>query len=191
MSKIHEFKGKQANFYWQQPDILSKLAEIAKIQSTGASDRIEGIHTSDQRLQELKDEHASPVNRDEEEILGYRTVLNTIHESHDYIGIKPNIILQIHRDPYKFSPYGFGGTFKSADNIIRETDAEGVKRVRFHPVPAFTQGDGSSVLSKNRAESRKNPRNVAKRGGGDQHTLPLFAVFLAELTCAKIRYKIY
>lgn len=135
--QIHEFKGKQANFYRQQPEVLSKLVEVAKIQSTGASNRIEGIHTSDQRLQELKDEHVSPVNRDEEEILGYRTVLDTIHESHDYIGIKSNVILQLHRDLYKFSPYGFGGVFKNADNIIEETDADGVKRVRFQPVPAF------------------------------------------------------
>ncbi|MEY8352769.1 Fic family protein [Lachnospiraceae bacterium 54-53] len=135
--QIHEFKGKQMNFYRQQPDVLSKLVEVAKIQSTGASNRIEGIHTSDQRLQELKDEHVAPANRDEEEILGYRTVLETIHESHDYISVKPNVILQLHRDLYKFSPYGFGGSYKSADNIIQEKDSAGVKKVRFQPVPAY------------------------------------------------------
>ncbi len=135
--QIHEYKVRQANFYRQQPDVLSKLVEVAKIQSTGASNRIEGIHTTDQRLQELKDEHVAPANRDEEEILGYRTVLETIHESHDYIGIKSSIILHLHRDLYKFSPYSFGGTFKSTDNIIQETDAAGVKRVRFQPVPAY------------------------------------------------------
>lgn len=135
--QIHECKVRQANFYCQQPGVLSKLVEVAKIQSTGASNRIEGIHTTDQRLQELKDEHVAPANRDEEEILGYRTVLETIHESHDYISIKSSIILQLHRDLYKFSPYGFGGTFKSTDNIIQEIDATGVKRVRFQPVPAY------------------------------------------------------
>lgn len=135
--QIHEFKGKQANLYRQQPDVLSKLVEVAKIQSTGASNRIEGIHTSDQRLQELKGEHVAPVNRDEEEILGYRTVLETIHESHDYISIKPNVILQLHRDLYRFSPYGFGGSYKSADNIIQETDSAEVTRIRFQPVVAY------------------------------------------------------
>ena len=64
-------------------------------------------------------------------------MLDTIHESHDYIGIKPNVILQLHRDLYRFSPYGFGGAYKSADNIIQETDAAGTKRVRFQPVAAF------------------------------------------------------
>ena len=135
--RILEFKEKQENFYCQQPDVLSKLVEVAKIQSTGASNRIEGIHTSDQRLRELKDEHVAPANRDEEETLGYRTVLDTIYESHNYIHISPNVILQLHRDLYKFSPYGFGGAFKSADNIIQESDASGVKRVRFQPVPAY------------------------------------------------------
>lgn len=135
--QIHEFKGKQSTFYHQQPDILQKLVEVAKIQSTGASNRIEGIHTSDQRLQELKNEHIAPTNREEEEILGYRLVLDTIHESHDYISIKPNIILQLHRDLYRFSPYGFGGSFKAADNVIQEINASGEKMVRFKPVPAY------------------------------------------------------
>ena len=146
--QIHEYKVRQANFYRQQPDVLSKLVEVAKIQSTGASNRIEGIHTTDQRLQELKDEHVAPANRDEEEILGYRTVLETIHESHDYIDIKSSIILQLHRDLYKFSPYSFGGTFKSTDNIIQETDAAGVKRVRFQPVPAYETEASVDALCK-------------------------------------------
>lgn len=99
--QIHEFKGKQFTFNNQQPDILQKLVEVATVQSTGASNRIEGIYTTDQRLQELKSAYVTPVNRDEEEILGYRTVLDTIHESHDYIFIKPSMILQLHRDLYK------------------------------------------------------------------------------------------
>lgn len=135
--QIHEYKGKQSSFYSQQPDILHKLVEAAKIQSTGASNRIEGIHTTDQRLQELKNEHVAPANRDEEEILGYRLVLDTIHESHDYISVKPNVLLQLHRDLYKFSAYGFGGNYKSADNIIQEIDATSQKHVRFQPVPVY------------------------------------------------------
>ena len=129
--QIHEFKGKQANCYRQQADILAKLVEFAKIQSTGASNRIEGIHTSDYRLHELKSEHIAPANLDEEEILGYRNVLETIHESHDYISINPNVILQLHRDLYKFSPNESGGSFKRTDNSIQEIDSAVIKRVRF------------------------------------------------------------
>jgi len=135
--QIHEFKGKQSSFYNQQPDILQKLVEVAKIQSTGASNRIEGIRTTDQRLQELKNEHVVPLNRDEEEILGYRTVLDTIHESHDYITVTPSIILQLYRDLYKFSHFRFGGSFKNIDNVIQEIDRSGEKKIRFKPVPAY------------------------------------------------------
>ena len=54
--------------------------EVALIQSTGASNRIEGIFTSDQRLKELVSHKAEPHNRSEQEIAGYREVLATIHE---------------------------------------------------------------------------------------------------------------
>lgn len=134
--QIHEFKGKQFSFYNQQPEVLQKLAEVAKIQSTGASNRIEGIRTTDQRLQELKNEHVVLVNRDEEEILGYRTVLDIIHESHDYITVMPNVILQLHRGLYKFSHFMFGGNYKSDDNVIREVDLIEKNFYRFTPVPA-------------------------------------------------------
>lgn len=137
LTKIHEFKGKQLMFYGQKPDVLQALIEVAKVQSTGASNRIEGIHTTDKRLQELKGESIAPVNRDEEEILGYRTVLDTINESHDYIPINSNLLLQLHRDLYKYSSLSFGGKYKNSDNIIEETDAFGNKRVRFRPVSAF------------------------------------------------------
>lgn len=156
--QIHEYKGKQAAFYNQQPEILQKLVEVAKIQSTGASNRIEGIRTTDQRLQELKNEHVAPVNRDEEEILGYRTVLDTIHESHDYISVNPNIILQLHRDLYKFSPYGFGGSFKSADNVIQEIDTSGSKRIRFQPVPVYETATSMEAMCRAYREAVENQK---------------------------------
>jgi Fic family protein len=83
-----------------KPDILKSMLEVAKVQSTGASNRIEGIFTTDKRLVELVSEKAEPLNRDEEEIAGYREVLNTIHENYEHIILKPNVILQLHRDLY-------------------------------------------------------------------------------------------
>ena len=145
LTQIHEFKGKQSILYNQQPDVLQALVEVAKIQSTGASNRIEGIHTTDKRLQILKGEF-TPANRDEEEILGYRTVLDIIHESHDYIPINSNLLLQLHRDLYKFSSLSFGGKYKNSDNIIEETDAFGNKRVRFKPVSAFETPNAVDAL---------------------------------------------
>ena len=86
-SKIHEYKGRQELFIRQKPAQLGRLIEIARIQSTEASNRIEGIVTTSTRIKQLVAEKTAPKNRDEKEILGYRDVLNTIHESHEYIDI--------------------------------------------------------------------------------------------------------
>ena len=124
-------------FIESQPDRLTSLLEIAKIQSTEASNRIEGIFTSDQRLAELVKQRSEPQNRNESEIAGYRDVLATIHENYDYIPLGVNIILQFHRDLYQYSASSIGGNFKNSDNVIEEIDTAGKHRIRFHPVSAF------------------------------------------------------
>lgn len=137
VSAIHEYKGKQELFIEAKPDILNTMLEVAKIQSTGASNRIEGIFTSDKRLEELVKHKATPKNRNESEISGYREVLATIHESYEYIVPRANTILQLHRNLYSFSPSAIGGVWKNSDNVIAETDINGTRRIRFQPVPAF------------------------------------------------------
>lgn len=137
LTLIHEFKGEQTLFIEAKADTLTQLVEIAKIQSTEASNKIEGIYTSDDRLRALVKDTTRPKTRNEREIAGYRDVLNTIHESHDYIPPKPSIILQLHRDLYKFEGFDAGGKYKAADNVIEELDTFGNKFVRFKPVPAW------------------------------------------------------
>ncbi len=137
LTQIHEYKGEQTLFIEAKADTLTQLVEIAKIQSTEASNKIEGIYTSDERLKSLVSNKTTPRTRNEQEIAGYRDVLATIHENHDYIPVKPSIILQLHRDLYKFSGKSIGGSYKSADNIIAEEDAEGNQFIRFKPVPAW------------------------------------------------------
>ena len=138
---IHEYKGQQNLFIEAKADVLSHLLEIAKIQSTEASNRIEGIYTSDERIQALVKEKSEPRNRNENEIAGYRDVLATIHENYDYIPPKANVILQLHRDLYQYSGIGIGGRFKSTDNVIEEELEDGTKRVRFRPATAFETPD--------------------------------------------------
>ena len=133
IASIHEHKGKQELFIEANIDELKTLLEVALIQSTGASNRIEGIFTSDKRLEELVSQKVEPQNRSEQEISGYREVLSTIHESYEYIIPKPNIILQLHRDLYSYSQSSTGGSYKNSDNVIAETDAEGHQKVRFIP----------------------------------------------------------
>lgn len=137
LTKIHEFKGEQNLFIEAHADELTELMEIARIQSTEASNRIEGIFTSDERLKKLVMDKTTPKNRAEQEIAGYRDVLNTIHENYDYVQVKSGIILQLHRDLYRFMGVEAGGYFKTADNVIAEMDNNGNKKVRFNPVPAW------------------------------------------------------
>lgn len=148
LTKIHEFKGEQNLFIESYADQLIELMEIAKIQSTEASNRIEGIYTSDERLKKLVMDKTTPKSRVEQEIAGYRDVLNTIHENYDYMPIKPGIILQLHRDLYRFMGPGSGGQFKITDNVITEEDSAGNKKVRFKPVPAWETSETMEALCK-------------------------------------------
>ena len=143
LGQIHEYKGEHTKV---QEDELTHLVEIARIQSTEASNRIEGIYTSDERLQKLVKDKTTPRNRSEKEIAGYRDVLSTIHESHDYIPVKPGMILQLHRDLYKFSGMNIGGSYKPSDNVISEEDAHGNKHIRFIPVPAWETSEAMERL---------------------------------------------
>lgn len=148
LTQIHEYKGVQNQFAETQADTLTQLVEIAKIQSTEASNKIEGIFTSEERLKKLVLDKTTPKSRDEQEIAGYRDVLSTIHESHDFIPPKPSIMLQLHRDLYKFSGLGFGGNYKTSNNVIAEEDAKGNKFVRFQPVEAWETSAAIEELCK-------------------------------------------
>lgn len=146
LTQIHEFKGEQTLFIEAKADTLTRLVEIAKIQSTEASNRIEGIYTSDERLRALVKDKTRPKTRDEREIAGYRDVLNTIHESHDYIPPKVSSVLQLHRDLYKYEGYDIGGKFKTGDNVIAEVDSAGNKTVRFKPVAAWETAEAMDKM---------------------------------------------
>ena len=146
LTQIHEQKGKLSTFSDAQQDLLNELLEIAKIQSTEASNRIEGIITTDDRLKLIVRNKTTPRSRSEREIAGYRDVLTTIHENYAYIPIRPGMILQLHRDLYKFSGMSIGGTFKNADNVIAETLPDGTRRVRFQPVPAWETPEAMDSL---------------------------------------------
>jgi len=143
---IHEHKGRQELFIEANRDELKALLDVAIIQSTGASNRIEGIFTTDKRLEELVYDKSEPRNRSEQEIAGYREVLATIHENYEYIIPRPNTILQLHRDLYSYSKSSVGGVYKISDNVIAEADANGNQRTRFTPVPAFQTSDAMEYL---------------------------------------------
>ena len=146
LSQIHEFIGEQNLFIEAKSDTLTQLVEIAKIQSTEASNKIEGIFTSDERLKKLVTNKTTPRSRNEQEIAGYRDVLSTIHDSYEFIPVRPSIILQLHRDLYKFSGKSIGGAYKNADNVIAEEDNEGNRFIRFQPIPAWETPNAIEAL---------------------------------------------
>ena len=141
LTTIHEYKGEQNLFIEANADKLTELLEIAKIQSTKSSNKIEGISTTNDRIKQLVLDKTMPKTRDEKEIAGYRDVLNTIHESHDFIPINPNYILQLHGDLYRFTDRKFGGKYKNGNNQIIEIDGNGNENVRFQPVEAWMTPD--------------------------------------------------
>ena len=139
ISKIHEYKGKQSYLLDTKKDSLETLLKVAKIESTSSSNKIEGICTTDKRINEIVNKKLEPKNRNEEEIAGYRDVLSLIHENFNFIDINQNIILQLHRDLYKYTGYSYGGKFKNSQNYIEETNDLGEKKIRFTPLsPAST-----------------------------------------------------
>lgn len=143
---LYEHKGRQTLYVQQRPAELELLRDIAKIQSTGASNRIEGISTTNERLHALMSEDVTPKTRNEQEIVGYRDVLSLIHESYDSIEVTPNVILQLHRNLFRPTGLSYGGKWKDVDNIIAETDANGTQYVRFRPLPAIAVPDAMDQL---------------------------------------------
>lgn len=134
ISKIHEYKGKQSYLLETKKDTLETLLKVAKIQSTSSSNKIEGIYTTDKRINEIVNQKLEPKNRNEEEIAGYRDVLSLIYDNYDFIDINNNTILQLHRDLYKYTGYSYGGKFKNSQNYIEETNEQGEKKIRFTPL---------------------------------------------------------
>ena len=138
---IHEFKGRQELYLKQRPADLDKLIEVAKIQSTEASNAIEGIFTTNQRLAQLMEEKTTPRNRNEREIKGYRYALNLVHESFEYIPLRPNYILQLHKEMYQFLDVMYGGRFKDTPNEIAATYPDGRKVIIFKPLEPYETPD--------------------------------------------------
>ena len=137
IAKIHEYKGKQELYVKNYPDVLDKMIDVAKIQSTKSSNAIEGIYTNDARLNELMNKKVDPRNRNEEEIAGYRHVLDIIHENYTYVEFNKNDILTLHNQLYSYSYVNYKGKFKTLDNTVMEVDALGNRKVRFQPVSSF------------------------------------------------------
>jgi len=137
IAAIYKEAGKQELYLKQRPDELEKLVEIAKIQSTEASNAIEGIVTTNTRIKQLVAEKTTPKNRNEQEIAGYRDVLSIIHESFDAIQITQNYILQLHKILYSQMNNPLAGKTKNVQNYISATYPDGHTEILFTPLAPY------------------------------------------------------
>ena len=137
IAAIYKEAGKQEMYLKQRPEELEKLVEIAKIKSTEASNAIEGIVTTSTRMKQLVEEKTTPKNRNEQEIAGYRDVLNIIHESFDAIPISQNYILQLHKILYSHMNNPMAGRTKSVQNYISATYPDGHVENLFTPLAPY------------------------------------------------------
>ena len=146
VAQIHEYKGKQELYLRQRPVELNRLIEIAKIQSTESSNRIEGIVTTDARLRQLVENKTTPRNRNEEEILGYRNALNIVHENYEAIPVQSNYILQLHGEMLKHTAFSYAGKYKTTPNEIDMALENGEKVVLFKPLEPYETPDAVECL---------------------------------------------
>lgn len=137
IAAIYKEAGKQEQYLKQRPEELEKLVQIAKVQSTEASNAIEGIVTTNTRIKQLVEEKTTPRNRDEQEIAGYRDVLNVIHESFDVIPISRNYILQLHKIMYSHMNNPIAGQTKNVQNYISAAYPDGHTEILFTPLAPF------------------------------------------------------
>lgn len=142
---LGEFRGREELFQQQTLQVLETLKQVAVIQSTESSNRIEGITASAERVRELVGKRVKPRDRSEQQIAGYRDVLNTIHANHANIPFTNGVILQFHRDLYRYAETS-GGKWKSTDNKIEESRPNGTRVIRFDPVSAFATPQAMELL---------------------------------------------
>ncbi|MGH6901677.1 MAG: Fic family protein [Geminicoccaceae bacterium] len=171
---IGEGKGKQDLFKERAPEVLENLRQVAIIESTESSNRLEGVTAPRSAIERLvlRGEEPRPENRSEAEIAGYRSVLSLIHERHEHREFTPNLLRQLHRDLFKFAG-GRAGDWKTTDNVISEKREDGSTFVRFEPTPAWQTPEAMATLH----------RDFVAAGETDIDALILIALYILDFLC--------
>jgi Fic family protein len=163
-------RGREEAFSRQHPEMLTTLTQIARIQSTEASNKIERITAPHTRIEKLVADKTTPANRSEEEIAGYRAVLDLIHASAAHIPFKPAVVEQLHRDLYQFTLVP-AGRWKTIDNAIREQRPDGSHRMRFATVSAADTPAAMEEL---------HERFLMASASGQHHALLLIGAYVFD-----------
>lgn len=132
---LGEYRGKQQLFVAQSPEVLSGLQQVAVVESTESSNRLEGVVVAAHRIKSLVLKNATPQSRSEQEVAGYRDALGLIHESGEQMPFSEGTVLQLHSMLHRYMPQP-GGHWKATNNDIIERHPDGTSRIRFRPVAA-------------------------------------------------------
>ncbi|GHU76495.1 cell division protein Fic [Clostridia bacterium] len=155
VSAIASLKEREIERKENYPDIFTRLESIAKVQSVKGSNAIEGIVTSEQRINEIVNQNSAPLNHNEAEIAGYRDALALIHDGYKILDVREHDILRLHEVMLSYAPVS-GGQYKRSDNVIMEIEPSGVRRVRFTPTLASETADTMEQLILAYMDARSN-----------------------------------
>ena len=126
--------------------IFTELEKIAVVQSVKSSNAIEGIVTSDERIEEIVNQNSKPLNNNEYEIAGYRDALNEIHLHYEDIEFSEKTILRLHEIMMSYTGVEDAGQYKINQNYIIEEDKQGNRKIRFKPLDAKETPDAVEQL---------------------------------------------
>ena len=113
-----------------------QLESLARIESVKASNAIEGIVTTDNRIRAIVGGGSAPLNHTEAEIAGYRDALNEIHVNFAAHDFRESDIRNLHAQMMRLADPGANGAYKTDDNVIAERMPDGRRVVRFQPTGA-------------------------------------------------------
>lgn len=173
LARVDERRGRETLYRAQRPEALELLVDVARIQSTEASNAIENIVAPAARIKALVEDRTTPRNRSEAEIAGYRHALDLVHASHEHMPLTTGVTRQLHREMLQFTSTP-GGALKPTDNAIEEVRADGSRRTRFRPVPAWQTPEAMDEL---------HARAAAAIDGRDLHAALVVGSFVLDFTC--------
>jgi Fic family protein len=174
LTRLDEHRGRESLFRAQRAEALEQLVKVALIQSTTASNAIEGITAPPARIKALVEERTAPANRSEAEIAGYRSALDLIHAHHEHMSLSDTVTLQLHKTMLEFTGDDTRGRYKSVDNAIEEVHTDGTRTVRFEPTPAWQTPEAMCDLHE------RTSRALQQR---DLHPALVIGAFVLDFTC--------
>ncbi len=153
LSKIDRFDASWSAIEKREGTSLNQLKSIATVRSVGASTRIEGSKMTDDEVAELIEKLSTSKleERDEQEVMGYFEVLDTIAESYESIGVSENQIKNLHKILMKYgeNEAWHRGNYKQVSNAVEANLVDGTKQTVFRTTePGFPTQEAMGKLFK-------------------------------------------